>query len=342
MRLKHPITFAVHCSAVIGIMCCLGFEAVAQGGTGTITGRVFSLSDDEISGAPIEAKNLQTGRVSKTISSPSGDYTFAQLPIGTYEISSPIAGFERKEAEVRGGESTPIDIHYKEAGRQLGTIGDSPLYRQLAGYNRPAPPTGEAPRTADGTPDFSGYWNLVTTDAEKPEMLAWAEALAKYRLDHETEALPPGSRCLPEDILRVSQVIQTRKYLVVLMQFNSQSHRLVFLDGREHPKELDPTWFGHAIGKWDGETLIVDRVGFNEGSWLGGGAQGLPHTDRLHVIERYRRPDFGHLEVETIIEDVASYVKPWTRKTTYELQPHEEVQEYVCENNLDPVNILAK
>src|SRR5262249_37369435 len=156
-------------------------------------------------------KNLQTGQASKTISSSSGDYSFAQLPIGTYEISSPIAGFERKEAEVRTGESTTVDIHYKEVASSLGTIGDSPIYRRIAAYKRPAPPAGETPRTTDGTPDLSGYWSLVTTDAEKPAMLPWAEALAKYRLEHETEALPPGSRCLPEDILRVNQLIQTRK-----------------------------------------------------------------------------------------------------------------------------------
>ena len=343
MRLKHSITLPLHYVAMIGIICCLGFEAVAQDRAGTITGRVFGLNDDEISGAPVEATDLQTRRVSKTISSSNGDYSFAQLPIGTYEISSPITGFERKEAEVRTGESTRIDIHYKDVGSSLGTIGDSPIYRRLAAYNRPAPPAGETPRTMDGTPDLSGYWSLVTTDAEKPEMLPWAEALAKYRLENETDALPPGSRCLPEDILRVSQLIQTPKYLVVLMEFNSQSHRLVFLDGREHPKELDPTWFGHAIGQWEKDTLVVDRVGFNEGSWLGAGAQGLPHTDMLHLIERYRRPDLGHLEIETSIEDPGAYGKSWTRKTAYELRPKEEVHEYVCnENNLDPVNVLVK
>jgi len=174
-------------------------------------------------------------------------------------------------------------------------------------------------------------------------MLPWADALAKYRVENEVEAIPPGSRCLPEDILRINHLIQTREYLLVLMEFNSQSHRLVFLDGREHPKEPDPTWYGHAVGKWEKDTLIVDRVGFNEGSWLGPGSQGLPHTDMLHLIERYSRPDMGHLEVETIVEDRGAYVKPWTRKTSYELQPNEEVHEYVCnENNLDPANILRK
>ena len=342
MRLRHSTTYALHCIALLVIIFCLVFEGATQDRLGTIAVQMIGPSEEEVSGAPVEAKNLETGHVSKAVSSVNGGYSFTQLPAGRYEISSPVAGFERKEAELRAGESTRVDIRFKEVGASLGTIGDSPLYRRLSTYNRPAPPAGETPRTADGTPDLSGYWRLVNTEAGKPEMLPWAEALAKYRLENETEAIPPGSRCLPEDILRLNQMIQTRKYLLVLMEFNSQSHRLVFLDGREHPKEPDPTWFGHAVGKWEKDTLVVDRVGFNEGSWLVAG-QGLPHTDMLHLIETYRRLDFGHLEVEMTVEDRGAYVKPWTRKTAYELQPNEDVHEYVCnENNLDPVNILKK
>jgi hypothetical protein len=329
--------------ALIVILFCFVFEAVAQERLGTIAGQLLGPNDEEVPRAPVEAKNIATGRVSKAVSSASGGYSFSELPVGKYEISSPVVGFERKEAEVRPGESTRVDLRYKDLGTSLGTIGDSPIYRRLSNYNRPAAPAGKTPYTADGTPDLSGYWRLINTDAGKPEMMPWAEALAKYRSENETEAIPPGARCLPEDILRLTQLIQTRTYLLVLMESNAQSHRMIFLDGREHPKEPDPTWFGHAVGKWEKDTLIVDRVGFNEGSWLGAGQQGVPHTDMLHLIERYRRPDLGHLEVEITVDDGGAYVKPWTRKISYELQPNEEVHEYVCnENNLDPVNIHGK
>jgi hypothetical protein len=83
----------------------------------------------------------------------------------------------------------------------------------------------------------------------------------------------------------------------------------------------------------------VDRVGFNEGTWI---PRGLPHTDMLHIVERFRRPDLGHLEVELTIDDPGAYVRPFKRTVLYELQPHQEVDEYVCENNLDPANMIGK
>jgi len=135
-------------------------------------------------------------------------------------------------------------------------------------------------------------------------------------------------------------LIQTPTYLVVLMETSPQSHRLVFLDGRAYPRELDPTWYGHAVGQWEGETLVVDRIGFNEGSWYD--ASGIPHSNLLHLTERYRRPDLGHLEIETTIEDPGAYARPWTRKAYFELKPNQEVEEYVCENNLDPLISVEK
>ena len=289
------------------------------------------MNGETVSQAPIEAKNTDTGVVSKTTSSLDGSYSFLQLAPGKYEISSPVAGFERKLVTVHASEVSPADIHFTEIGISLGTVGDRPLEKRIASYNRPAPPPGPTPRTPDGKPDFSGFWTLVNTNSGKPEMQPWAEALAKYRVDTDIKD-SPGARCLPDGVSPLSQLIQTSTYLVVLMQFQSQSHRLIFLDGRDHPKDLDPTWFGHSIGKWEGDTLVIDRVGFNEGSWLDA-VQGLPHTDLLHVIERNRRIDLGHLEVETTIEDPGAYLKPWMTKRTYELQPNQEVSEYVCNEN---------
>jgi Carboxypeptidase regulatory-like domain len=125
MGLRQSMTYALHCMAPMLVMCCFSLEgiAVAQDGRGSIVGQVIGLSEEEVPGAPIEAKDLETGNVFKTASSVNGAYSFIQLPLGRYQISSPIAGFEHKEAEVRAGESVRVDIHYTELGGTLGTIG---------------------------------------------------------------------------------------------------------------------------------------------------------------------------------------------------------------------------
>ncbi len=151
---------------------------------------------------------------------------------------------------------------------------------------------------------------------------------ARFAGVYKKALIPVWTRALISTLGRLK-----RRQLPVLWRIRSGSN----------PDYEDPTWFLHAIGQWEKDTLVVDRVGFNEGSWLGAGAQGLPHTDMLHLIERYRRPDLGHLEIETSVKDPGAYGKSWTRKTAYELRPKEEVHEYVCnENNLDPVNVLVK
>lgn len=106
--------------------------------------------------------------------------------------------------------------------------------------------------------------------------------------------------------------------------------RQVFLDGREHPKDPDPTWQGHSIGKWEGDTLVIDTVGSNDKNWL---PNALPHTEKLHTIERYRRRDFAHLTVDVTIDDPDTLTKPWQLHTTWTLAPGEEMIEGVCENN---------
>jgi hypothetical protein len=109
--------------------------------------------------------------------------------------------------------------------------------------------------------------------------------------------------------------------------------RQIYLDGRPHPKDVNPTWTGHSIGDWEGDTLVIDTLGFNGQAWYAGG---LSSTESLHVVERYRRPDLGHLELEMTIEDPAVLQKPWRQKRTAHLVSGENIEEYVCaENNKD-------
>jgi hypothetical protein len=116
-------------------------------------------------------------------------------------------------------------------------------------------------------------------------------------------------------------------------------YRQVFLDGRAHPKDADPSWMGHSSGHWDGDTLAIDTIGFNDRSWL----VLYPHTEKLHITESYRRPDLGHLQVQITIEDPETFTRPWRIKNEWVLAPNEDVQEYVCnENNRDLAHLSAK
>jgi hypothetical protein len=104
---------------------------------------------------------------------------------------------------------------------------------------------------------------------------------------------------------------------------------------------MDPTWYGDSTGKWEGNTLVVDTVGFNDKFWFDGA--GHPHTEKLHVIERYRRPDSGHLEFEVTIDDPGAYTKPFTLIGHSPMMVNTEIMEYFCnENNQDVSHIIGK
>jgi hypothetical protein len=105
--------------------------------------------------------------------------------------------------------------------------------------------------------------------------------------------------------------------------------RQVFLDGRSHPPTPNPTWYGHSVGRWEGDTLVVETVGFNDRSWIGV----YPHTEQLRATERYRRSEYGRLEIQVVFDDPGTFMRPWTQNLVWYLAPQEEVIEYVCENN---------
>ena len=165
-------------------------------------------------------------------------------------------------------------------------------------------------------------------------MLPWAAALTRERIEnHLNDA--PSARCLPMGVSLlgpiVTKSVQTAAVLVVIQEAPGGGAIQVFLDGRDHPPNLEPTWRGHSIGRWDGDTLVVDTVGFNDQGWLDG--TGHPRTEKLHVIDRIRRIDFGHLEIETTIDDPGTFVQKWTQRRRAILAPGEEIREFICEEN---------
>jgi Carboxypeptidase regulatory-like domain len=325
--------------AIAICLCLFSFAAFGQAGLGSITGTVMSPAHAPAPAIKVEAKNVETGTFYKTVTSPKGEYTFAQLPAGTYEVSvlgRAYGPFVRKGVAVGAGGSQRLDIQLT-VGSTLDTLGELGAYLALA-TKRPPPPEGPTPRTPDGKPDFSGVWMTPPSYAmplvlsPPVDLLPWAEALVRERLlNNDRDA--PSARCLSNSQELIGllplKYIQTRTLLVELMEDVPAAHQ-VFLDGRTHPNDLEPTWRGHSIGTWDGDTLVIDTVGFNNKMWL---FNLIPQTEMLHVTQRLRRPDLGHLEIETTYDDPGAFKAPAKFKIVNVLAPDEEVQEVVCENN---------
>ena len=210
---------------------------------------------------------------------------------------------------------------------------------------------GPTPRTADGKPDLSGVWgpeqkflgdiSNALKPGEKLPLQPWAVKVSRERQSKDD----PEANCLPTGIPRQTpfpfKIIQTPKLIVFLIEGNMHTYRQIFMDGSGHPKDLDPTWFGDSRGTWQGDTLVVDTVGFNDKFWFDG--IGHPHTEKLHVIERYTRPDAGHLNYEVTIDDPGAYTRPFTLYGHSPLLQNAEIMEYFCnENNQDVAHVVGK
>jgi hypothetical protein len=128
---------------------------------------------------------------------------------------------------------------------------------------------------------------------------------------------------------------------MLIMLYEDLTYRQVFLDGRPLPKDPNPAWMGYSIGHWDGDTLVIESAGYNDRTWLDG--DGHSHTESLRVTERLRRPDFGRLEMQRILEDPKALVQPWVIPMKFELNADTDLLEYVCaENERDRNHLVGK
>jgi hypothetical protein len=221
-----------------------------------------------------------------------------------------------------------------------------------------------APRAANGKPDLSGVWHVEAESLEekrrlfgnnvgiitvpgmepyttskyatnifvdfKPEdvpMRPEAAAILRQRMEESSKALP---RCLPAGIPRatllseVHKIVQTPGLIVIMLELDS-ANRQIYTDGRKLPVDPNPSFLGYSVGKWEGDTLVVETVGFNDKTWLDG--MGHPHSEAMHVVERYHRRDFGHMDVAITIDDPQMYTKPFTIKVTHLLQADSDILE---------------
>jgi Carboxypeptidase regulatory-like domain len=256
--------------------------ALAQGRLGTIAGEITDPDGGAIAGATVHATNTATGAVFKAESSRAGTFTLSELPEGNYELMVPPIGFtfipySRKNIIVETGKELRADIQL-EWPFNLGTLGDDVF---LTVRNRYAGLTGPMPRLPNGKPDFSGVWNgTPDPNPEPPAALPWAADIAAKRFQNGLRDVPTAF-CLPGGVFPgaplLYKVIHTPSLLVQLFELDPH-FRQVFLDGRAHPKEPDPTWQGHSIGRWDGDILVIDTIGFNTKVWL---PNALPSTETL-------------------------------------------------------------
>jgi hypothetical protein len=213
-----------------------------------------------------------------------------------------------------------------------------------------------APQTADGKPDLSGLWAMntpagyvgnIAADLQPGEIQPWASALYRQRIEDLGKDDPGTIGCLPlgprhiigGGTVRLAKFVQTPALLVVL--YEDLAYRQIFLDGRELPKDHNPSWMGYSVGRWDQDTLVVESVGFNDRTWLDFG--GHPHTEALRTTERFRRVDFGHISVQLTISDSGAYAKPWSIATSMNLAADTELLEYVCaENEKDRAHLVGR
>ena len=200
-----------------------------------------------------------------------------------------------------------------------------------------------APRTPDGKPDLSGLWNKlspkysrnIAADLKPGEIQPWAQALVEQR--HEdlgrgymnVLCLPLGpsySTAADSTGAEMMKIIQTPGLILILNP--DLTYRQIFLDGRPLETAPNPSWMGYSVGHWDGDTLVVESFGFNDRTWLD--HDGHPHTEALRMTERYRRRDFGNLDLDVTLSDPGAYSKPWTVAVRAELAPDTELIEWVC------------
>jgi hypothetical protein len=203
-----------------------------------------------------------------------------------------------------------------------------------------------APRTPDGKPDLSGLWNRlspkyhrnIAADLKLEEIQSWARTLVEQRREDlgrgymNVQCLPLGPGYVTAaDITgaEMMKIVQTPGLILILNP--DLTYRQVFLDGRTLEPAPNPSWMGYSVGHWENDTLVVESFGFNDRTWLD--HDGHPHTEALRTTERYRRRDFGHLEIEVTLSDPAAYARPWTVAVRAELLADTEMIEFVCNEN---------
>jgi len=226
----------------------------------------------------------------------------------------------------------------------------TPLAAQWVHYPTPGVPrtadgkpnlTAPMPRTADGKPDLTGLWDMITDiaignvslrnvgDLKPADIQPWAQALLHQRsVNFGIEN--PHYQCLPDGPNYATgggmkRFIQTPTMIVIMNE--DLSYRQIYMDGRALETDPNPSWMGYSVGHWDGDTLVVESNGYNDRTWLLGG---YPHTEALRMTERYKRTDFGHIDIKVTFQDPGAYSKAFTVPLSARLAADTSLLESVC------------
>jgi hypothetical protein len=228
--------------------------------------------------------------------------------------------------------------------------------------------TSAAPKAAAGTmPDFSGVWRrsrrppdnkrkytlyeiALSLTNDEPPMTPWA--LEKFKAAKPNVGLhpftlaqtnDPTANCFPPGVPKIYlmrgaplEIVQAPGRVMMYFEYD-HFVREIFADGRKHTEDPNPTYMGESIGKWEGNTLVVDTIGFNDKTWLD--YAGHPHSDQLHLVERIQRPSHETLVNDISIEDPKAYTKPWTAHMVFDLHPDWKIEETICEDNVNFSNV---
>ena len=246
----------------------------------------------------------------------------------------------------------------------LATVGTRAQWLTHATPGTPRLPDGRpnlaapAPRSADGRPDLSGIWAAPCTiygrddcfvrslffdlakdlNAADVQMTPWATGIQKQR-EARNHVDDPYGYCMPPGTPRIDfagapfRILQTPHVTAFLYEtVASMTFRQAYTDGRTLPLSSEPTWLGYSVGRWDGDVFVVETTGFRDGGWLDT-RLGRPHSDALRVTERFRRVDFGHMDLEVTINDPKAYLKPWTVRAPLALLPDTSLIESFCDSH---------
>ena len=350
-RMRFTSTFLLPVVVAVIVTAAL----FAQQATGGISGTVIDPNGNPVTNfndVDVQATNTATSAVFKArLDEKTGTFALTGLPAGTYDLVVPVGGalyqnFTQKGVVVMAGETLRM-MPSVSWGMNLGTIADAPdvLARDMA-RKALSMPTTPTPRTLDGHPDFTGvyvnYGNVGRFGGAgarpMPPKLQPAYAEKLKQLQAAGPVLQGSRICLPgaqPDFGHVFKFVQAPSEVIHIGEESTPGFRQIFLDGRPHPKIWNPAWQGHSIGKWEGETLVVDTTGFNEQV-----AYGPIHSEKLHIVERISRPDMAHLEIETTADDPEAWMPGETMKSAIHgvLALDQEVLEFVCqEGNRLPI-----
>jgi len=212
--------------------------------------------------------------------------------------------------------------------------------------------TAPVQRFSDGKPDLSGVWSPDTlsyltylgADGTPMPMRPWANAVFQHRQATKGKEDPDANCTLPgvpriDSVPNPFKILQSPEEVVILYEAFT-TFRQVFMDGRGLPEDPQPAWNGYSVGKWDGDSLVIETSGFNDLTWLDNA--GTPHSDALHVTERYRRRDIGHLDIQITVDDPKTFLHPFTVTEHEHLLPDTTLLEFICsENNKDLKHLVG-